>query len=476
MSVTVGPTYCEVTIDPSVAKLIFPDTVCGSIRPGSLDHLSKLKTIVWGINMTDLIEPGTIPDAVTLVLRSEYRHQVDTSKLGLRVRVWIHGSNYQYAPTDRCFRVWADRLQMFPVGRKITCTHKYQHPRIPLMDSNWASDMGVKRFLDFSGSYVTASDVPHQPHLEETQATLNQEFVDLSHKSPFSKISKFIDANLPYLRLGYQDYAVLKTFIERHDLELCVLLHTKLGPIHATVLQSLLESLASTDQLEFVLDFADAIKVCPIIADNKYLDILYKVCSSDAKLDVAKRVYNMWSTPNPYKAFAASCTSWNEEKIDYFLEICEQLKTPNSVDISTAVSGVVCSGNLYAFNRMLSVFVIDWTVMINTYNTSIGENCLIGVIAAAASERTGMMVTEMIKQLSISACAFTKENIDMHKLDCTFWDQYASIMPVICRSDHINAIQFFLPVMKPTREQLEQFIKKAGPISVAAVEAIIAIA
>lgn len=86
--------------------IVFPPEVHGSIKPGSLDHLTKVYSIEWGVNMTGLIEPGTIPRCCTvLLLPPSYKHPI-TDRLGPRTIEYVHHSNLGTVQHDRQFQIW----------------------------------------------------------------------------------------------------------------------------------------------------------------------------------------------------------------------------------------------------------------------------------------------------------------------------------------------------------------------------------
>lgn len=105
MSVKLTNTYSDVQVE-DVNLVVFPPEVHGSIKPGSLDHLTKAICIEWGTNMTGLIEPGTIPPCcITLLLPSSYKHPI-TDRLGTNVTEYVHHSNIETVKHDRPFHVW----------------------------------------------------------------------------------------------------------------------------------------------------------------------------------------------------------------------------------------------------------------------------------------------------------------------------------------------------------------------------------
>lgn len=138
MTIKVNKIYSEITVENHYYSCYpFPEGVIGGLAPGSLDHLTKVKTMRWGLNMTELIEPGVIPACCEyLVLPASYRHPIDASKLKSTTNVCIHYSNVQYAPTDRIFEVWAENekssemvlMEKFVWMDVESYSKKYDHP------------------------------------------------------------------------------------------------------------------------------------------------------------------------------------------------------------------------------------------------------------------------------------------------------------------------------------------------------------
>lgn len=109
MTVHIGNTYIEVTISSNASDVTFPLTVKGSVRPGTFDGLSALSYIDWGVNMTGLIEPGTIPDrSIHLWLPKTYTHPIELSQLSNKVSVRIHIDNIGLMPIGKSFIVWSE--------------------------------------------------------------------------------------------------------------------------------------------------------------------------------------------------------------------------------------------------------------------------------------------------------------------------------------------------------------------------------
>lgn len=109
MTVTIGATYTEVAIPRETTDLVFPPTVKGSIKPGTLDNLDRLQSISWGTNMTGLIEPGTIPNKpISLWLPKTYTHDLGLSQISDKVQIYVHTNYIDIVPEGSIFLVWAE--------------------------------------------------------------------------------------------------------------------------------------------------------------------------------------------------------------------------------------------------------------------------------------------------------------------------------------------------------------------------------
>ena len=106
MSLSIGKTYTDVSIPDGTIRLEFPDTIMGTISPGSLANLGPYAVIKWGINMTDKIEAGVIPEGCSLMLDETYKHSIDEA-IPMSVHLYIHESVGQYGPLDRKFWLWS---------------------------------------------------------------------------------------------------------------------------------------------------------------------------------------------------------------------------------------------------------------------------------------------------------------------------------------------------------------------------------
>lgn len=106
MSIAVGRTYTDFSIPEETRKFEFPDTMTGSVRPGSLDEFYLLSYVKWGSNMLNAIEPNTIPLHVGVLLDESYKHLIDDSIINPASPLYIHESNAHLGPTNRSFWVW----------------------------------------------------------------------------------------------------------------------------------------------------------------------------------------------------------------------------------------------------------------------------------------------------------------------------------------------------------------------------------
>ena len=487
MTVTVGQTYCNITIDPDVTQLVFPDDAEGSVKPGSLDHLTQLEVIVWGKNMTDLISPGTIPGGVWLVLHSTYKHSLDESKLESCVKVSMHASNYEYAPTDRCFRLWGESTSEFPENM-VRCEATHRHSRTPTLTDDiekhgfFLNTPIIKSPKTVYTDQVTISAISDdpEPHTDvdegAKQHRINQSFFDLCLTSDSNTVKAYLDANQAYILISYRHNACLRMFIEARDLDMCKLFHDRLGPIDPVYLQTQIKRAASMDDLAFCLDLAEAVGITPITSERKYRTILHQVCGSGSGLELAKRVYNLWPTPNPFVAVAGSCLSWDTKILDYFLELNKPSArscriTCNLTDKATIMISAVGSGNVNAFRRIAAYADLDWFELSWIINTDTDDNALVNIIKSAASQKTGTMIDALIQYLSESVFHFTFENLNRQARPCAFWLQYANAVELLCRNNHVNVIKFFVTVMRPTPNQIMRFINSAA--SEEAIKAII---
>lgn len=154
MTPTVRAAYTKARIN----DLVFSDEVTGSVQPGFLDHLINLRTIRRGTNMTELIEPGTIPKHCTaLLLPASYKHKFSASEFHHGLWVYIHVSNLKYAPaSSRPFNIWSEtRAKCIP-----GCQWDYELPRkssyyedVYFCEAVLVTELRSRRIPDFRGSY-----------------------------------------------------------------------------------------------------------------------------------------------------------------------------------------------------------------------------------------------------------------------------------------------------------------------------------
>ncbi|CAH6420045.1 Hypothetical protein MVR_LOCUS18 [uncultured virus] len=108
-AVAIGGTYTDVTIPAAMAVVPLPPSVRGAIKPGSLDHLTQVQTICWGVNMTGLIEPNTVPaKAISLFLPKTYKHDLALSQFSELVQVLIHKDNANQVPKGMNVLIWSE--------------------------------------------------------------------------------------------------------------------------------------------------------------------------------------------------------------------------------------------------------------------------------------------------------------------------------------------------------------------------------
>lgn len=494
MTVTVGQVYCDITIDPATTELVFPDDAKGPIKPGSLDHLKQLCVIVWGKNMTDLISPGTIPGGIWLVLHSTYKHSLDESKLESCVKVSMHASNYEYAPTDRCFRLWGESTSEFPENM-VRCEDTHRHSRIPTLICDiekcefFLNTPIIKSPKTAYADQVTVGAILNDPETQNDanegakQHRINQSFFDLCLTSDSDAVKAYLEVNQIYILISYRHNACLKMFIKARDLDMCKLFHDKLGPIDPIYLQTQIKQ-ASMGDLVFCLDLAEVLGITPITSERKYRTILHQVCGSGSGLELAKRVYNLWPTPNPFVAVAGSCLSWDTEVFDYFLELINpSTRFCGLTDRATIMISAVGSGNVNALHRIVTCTSLNWVALSEIINTDTDENAFTNMIKSAASQKTTAMIDALIQEISDSSSFFTFNNLNRQaarlqtrpglftfdykhkpvpKQTGTFWSQYANAVELLCRNNHINAIKFFVQVMQPTPDQIMRFINSAS--------------
>ena len=146
-------TYIDTTFDPDTKHIVFDDDITDSIEPGSLDYLTQLESIVWGSSMTDLIQPGVIPDRpLCLLLPLTYTHPIDDSNLPKQTLVYLRTTNVSLAPTDRSFYLWE------PAATTITI------PKLGFRPYSYISN--TSSFPDYQ--HIFATELIPQTHLDTT--------------------------------------------------------------------------------------------------------------------------------------------------------------------------------------------------------------------------------------------------------------------------------------------------------------------
>ena len=106
MDISVGSTYTDFTIPEGTKYIEFPDTMTGSIRPGSLNNLKSKSYIKWGVNMLDAVQPGTIPKYSAVMFDGSYKHPITEAIVPSGSPLYIHESNAHLGPANREFWVW----------------------------------------------------------------------------------------------------------------------------------------------------------------------------------------------------------------------------------------------------------------------------------------------------------------------------------------------------------------------------------
>ena len=477
MTATADPIYSDITINPSVYTLTFPDTAQGSIKPGSLNRI-KAFTIVWVKNMTDLIEPGVIPNNVLLVLPETYLHPIDLSQLGPATRVCLYSANNKLGPTDRCFKLWSkyEARTDTPV-----CLLDHNHCGTSLK----GADLGLPYVYVFAQSFTWIPQVtdsaPVEPlkltDLEQVQDQANQDLREICVEGDYEAVTNYINANHQYLQLGYGDYMVLKELIECKEHTLCKLLHERLGPIDASVLRRLAGEVAHTEILESVLDLASSLELNLVETEEQYVKLLRRVCSSQQTLDLSKRVYELWSISFPASAFVASCYSWDREKIDYF----EGLLWSQSSVFDPACKGACCrdisrvsimldvirSGNTYAFRRLMSSCDITRAPLSNMHIKGTDQYILFEAIKACSEEKTGTMITDLIRCISRSAIISIVGSITGYGTTENFWEQCVEAVRSVCKQGNAEAIEFFMDWLRPYDPDHIKLFLQAAPSELA---------
>lgn len=102
MTITVGNTYTELTIEAGQEELIFPENFNGMIRPGDIPP--SVKHIRFDEEFNQELKPGVINETVEkLVLREGYRHHLLPGAIPEATNLYIYDRNREFVPADRSF-------------------------------------------------------------------------------------------------------------------------------------------------------------------------------------------------------------------------------------------------------------------------------------------------------------------------------------------------------------------------------------
>ena len=292
-------------------------------------------------------------------------------------------------------------------------------------------------------------------------------FYDICMEGDHEAVIAMCEENRADLCLWHGDYVVLKELIRRREFELCKILHEKLEPITVSILQVLATSRAHRDLLESVLDLTAILGLELCGTREEYLRILSKACSSDQDLSTIKRVYGLWSIPDPYRVLYCLSSSWDHEKVDYFLEqyvqsidaydFTQSVRSEKAVLVTRAAE----SGNIYAFKCLLSSFDIDWVSMAAMRIKQTQLIALFYIIKLCADETSGSMIGDLVECISSSQPILVIENIQCERLS-GFWDQYANALVSVCKYNHTTAFSFFIGWLQPQSKHIRLFIEAAG--------------
>lgn len=158
----------EDTHRPDTVHLVFDDDFTDSIQPGSLDHLDQLESIVWGSSMTDLIQPGVIPDRpLRLLFPLTYTHPTDSSILPEQTLVYLRTTNVSIAPTDRPFYLWEAEATTITIPKLGLRTYTYTQ-------TDYFSDEGYQPIFTTELIPHTHLDTTPEPSIFQLLASLSQ--------------------------------------------------------------------------------------------------------------------------------------------------------------------------------------------------------------------------------------------------------------------------------------------------------------
>ena len=191
MSAHIDRTYANVCIPANAIGFEYPPTATDGIRPGALDELNGRPCTIdikWGINMTDPIEPGTIPDGVRCLMLSEtYKHPIDDSMLRPELPLYIHDSNREYGSFNRDYWLWR-------TDRPFTRAEFDHTDLVALLDPCISS---IYQFLSTSPIYIILVAYrsrlrQHIIHEDTAVSALNSRIVELE-----ATVAKLIEAAKP---------------------------------------------------------------------------------------------------------------------------------------------------------------------------------------------------------------------------------------------------------------------------------------
>ena len=485
MTVEVGSTYCDITIDPSVVELIFPPDIYGTIRPGSLDGL-KLAYVIWGEFMGE-IETGTIPDGIALVLRSSYKYPLDRAQLGSTVKVFIHESCSEFAPTDRTFAVWSDDVITLKPNIE-TCSNSTT--AFMIVDERmvrYINFLRIKSVTDVLSTQdsdavtaslptdpMTAADpLPTDPTDAVTAAdplptdpiaaaeVANSTLLKLCQEPDQCVIEAYIKANRKYLCPNYRNFACLRELIKTRDLVVCMSLINALGPVPQEYIQNLIGHYAYTDHIEFVLDLAEGLGITAGASLKDRDDMLFYVSSRGADLELVKRVHNLNPEPAPVLALRASFYGWNRTVIDHYVSVCKDM-TVTRVCMLEVFGHATKSCNPYALKQVFDLFAISWRDLNSATYTSTYKNVLDEAIRDCASDLTGLMLELLIGYLNRDG-DFGELCLDP-VISSETRAEYMEAVILMCKSGQTNAAGLLVSRLTISKEQVYDLVTAASTI------------
>lgn len=193
---------CSVVEVEDKEHVVFPSEIVGSIKPGSLDYLTKTTTIEWGENMVDPIESGTIPRCCHwLLLPASYKHSADDLKFRHDVRLYIHHTNAEYGSSGSDFFLWKKASEPEPkLHQGYICTSGRQWSISEIFSS-----MSIMSVQKVPQSTVTPKLIPIT--VEDLGKKIDKQGADLAlikaviddHKAGTASI-EYIDAKFEAIR------------------------------------------------------------------------------------------------------------------------------------------------------------------------------------------------------------------------------------------------------------------------------------